>query len=39
MLIPIKTVPVAQDPHIVLACIRACIWAGVEGWPYCVLKN
>lgn len=28
MLILMRTVPSGQDSHIVLACIRACIWAG-----------
>jgi hypothetical protein len=39
MLVPINTAPLAQDPHIVLACIRACIWARIEGWPFCVMKK
>lgn len=38
MLIMMKTVPAGQDPRIVIACIRACIWARVEGWPFSLLK-
>ena len=38
MLIMIKTIPNTPDPRITVACIRACIWAGIEGWPYCVLR-
>jgi hypothetical protein len=38
MLIMIKTIPTVQDPRITIACIRACIWATIEGWPYCVLR-
>ncbi|HYP71878.1 MAG TPA: hypothetical protein VEP93_13405, partial [Variovorax sp.] len=38
MLIKMTTVPQGQDPHVVVAWIRACIWAGVEGWPFCRLK-
>lgn len=37
MVIRIKTVPPAQDPRFVVACIRACIWASVEGRPFCPL--
>jgi hypothetical protein len=38
MLIKMTTVPQAQDPQMVVAWIRACIWAGIEGWPFCRLK-
>jgi hypothetical protein len=38
MLIMMKSIPLAQDPRIVIACIRACIWADVEGRPFCTLK-
>ena len=38
MLIKMTTVPQGQDPQIVVAWIRACIWAGIEGWPFCTLK-
>lgn len=38
MLIKMTTVPQGQDPHVVVAWIRACIWAGIEGWPFCRLK-
>ena len=31
MLIKMTTVPQAQDPQIVVAWIRACIWAGMTG--------
>ena len=37
MLIVMKTLPRAQDSRVVIAWIRACIWAGVEGRPFCVL--
>lgn len=38
MLITMKSLPPAQDPRIVVACIRACVWASIEGWPFCPLK-
>ncbi|SCK61000.1 hypothetical protein VAR608DRAFT_6923 [Variovorax sp. HW608] len=38
MLIPMRTVPKWQDPQVVIEWIRACIWASVEGWPFCPLK-
>jgi len=38
MLIRMKTVPQSQDPQVVIECIRACIWASIEGWPFCRLK-
>jgi hypothetical protein len=38
MLIPMKTSPRREVPAVVVAWIRACIWAGIEGWPYCKLK-
>ena len=38
MFIVMKRVPSAQDPRIVVACIRACVWAGVEGRPFCMLR-
>lgn len=34
MLITMRKVPQVQDPHIVIACIRACVWAHVEGRPF-----
>jgi hypothetical protein len=37
MLIPMKAIPVGPDPRIVIAWIRACIWADVEGRPFCRL--
>jgi len=38
MFIIMRRLPEGQDQHIVIACIRACIWAGVEGRPFCALK-
>jgi hypothetical protein len=38
MLIRMTTVPQVQDPHLVVAWIRASIWANIEGWPFCKLK-
>jgi hypothetical protein len=38
MFIAMQQLPAAQDPHIVLACLRACVWARIEGWPFCLLK-
>ena len=38
MLIIIKTIPSMPDPRITVACIRACIWATIEGRPYCVMR-
>jgi hypothetical protein len=38
MLIRLTAVPPATDPRIVIACIRACVWADVEGRPFCVLR-
>lgn len=37
MSISITAVPTAPDERIVVACIRACIWADVEGRPFCLL--
>jgi hypothetical protein len=34
MLIVMKHVPAAQDSRMVIAWIRACIWARVEGRPF-----
>lgn len=39
MLIKMTTAPQGQDPHVVIAWIRACIWAGIEGWPFCPLES
>jgi hypothetical protein len=39
MLITMRSVPLAQDSRIVIACIRACIWASIEDRPFCVLPN
>jgi hypothetical protein len=38
MFIIIRSVPSGQDSRIVIACIRACVWAGVEGRPFCMLR-
>ena len=38
MLIAMHHLPPAQDQHIVIACLRACVWARIEGWPFCLLK-
>jgi len=35
MFIQMRTVPQAQDARLVVACIRACVWATVEGRPFC----
>lgn len=39
MLIALQSVPLTQDPRFVIACIRACVWAGVEGRPFCLLPT
>lgn len=39
MLITVRSVPLEQDSRIVIACIRACIWASIEDRPFCVLPN
>ena len=39
MLITLRSLPLAQDSRIVIACIRACIWASLEDRPFCVLPN
>jgi len=38
MQIPMQAVPSTQDSRIVIAWIRACIWATVEGRPFCSLR-
>ena len=38
MFIVMKSLPSAQDPRIVIACIRACVWADVEGRPFCMMR-
>lgn len=38
MLIIVKSVPPTQDSRVVIACIRACVWAGIEGRPFCTLR-
>jgi hypothetical protein len=39
MFIAMRTVPRTQDARLVIACIRACIWAAVEGRPFCPLPQ
>lgn len=39
MLITLRSVPSEQDSRIVIACIRACIWASLEDRPFCVLPK
>jgi hypothetical protein len=39
MLITMRSVPLAQDSRIVIACIRACVWASIEDRPFCVLPQ
>jgi hypothetical protein len=39
MTIPMNAIPSGPDPRIVVAWIRACIWAGVEGRPFCPLQH
>ena len=39
MLITLRSVPLAQDSRIVIACIRACIWASLEDRPFCVFPK
>jgi hypothetical protein len=36
MLITLHSVPAACRPDIVVACLRACVWARVEGRPFCI---
>jgi hypothetical protein len=38
MFIYMRHLPAMPDRHICIACIRACIWARVEGRPYCELE-
>ena len=38
MLIRLTSVPPDTDPRIVIAWIRACVWADVEGRPFCILR-
>lgn len=37
MFIRLLAVPLAPDRRLVVAWIRACIWADVEGRPFCRL--
>ena len=37
MLIRLANVPAAPDPRLTVAWIRACVWADVEGRPFCRL--
>jgi hypothetical protein len=37
MFILLKHVPPVLDPRVAIACIRACVWAKVEGRPFCPL--
>ena len=39
MLIVLKSAPQVPDRSIIVACIRACVWASVEGRPFCVLRS
>lgn len=39
MLISMRTLPQEQDPRVVIEWIRACVWAGIEGWPFCPLTG
>jgi hypothetical protein len=39
MLVPIRNVPTGEDPRIVIECIRACVWATVEGRTFCPLRD
>ena len=39
MLIFLKRVPLAIRRDIVVACLRACIWARVEGRPFCLIQR
>jgi hypothetical protein len=39
MFIVMRTVPPVQDTRLVIACIRACVWAAVEGRPFCPLRQ
>ena len=38
MLIRLTAIPLAPDSRIVIAWIRACVWADVEGRPFCPLR-
>lgn len=37
MFIRLAAVPAAPDRRLIIAWIRACIWADVEGRPFCRL--
>ncbi|WP_258187257.1 hypothetical protein [Variovorax sp. WS11] len=39
MFIVMRTVPPVQDTRLVIACIRACVWAAIEGRPFCPLRQ
>jgi len=39
MLISLMSLPLEQDPRVVVACIRACVWARIEERPFCFLPS
>jgi len=39
MVVMVNRLPLAQDPRIVIECIRACVWARIEGWPFSPLSE
>jgi hypothetical protein len=38
MLVCVSRAPKVPDPCVIICCIRACVWATIEGRPFCVLK-
>jgi hypothetical protein len=38
MLVSVNSVRKGPNPCIIICCIRACVWATIEGRPFCVLK-
>jgi len=39
MLVSIRRVPAGEDPRIVIECIRACVWARIEGRRFCPMRS
>jgi hypothetical protein len=39
MLVSIRSVPAGEDSRIVIECIRACVWARIEGRRFCPLRR
>jgi hypothetical protein len=39
VLIALQSMPLAQDSRVVIAYIRACVWAEIEERPFCLLPS